>query len=95
MSMSSSNSISGCRNDDLIGPAVVGCRGDFDFTAVFEQSFLSIAPSALFVVLAALRIGYLIRKPQVVLARTFQSLKLVSDVKASLFFSLCFSLLGF
>lgn len=35
--------------DDSVGPTIHGCRGDFDFTLLFEQSFLSIAPSALLI----------------------------------------------
>lgn len=57
---------SDCLNDGSFGPAVVGCRDDFDFTKLFEQSMLSIAPSSLFVILAVLRVAYLYRRPIVV-----------------------------
>jgi ATP-binding cassette, subfamily C (CFTR/MRP), member 1 len=33
--------------DNTFGPAVHGCRNDFDFTLLFEQSFFQLAPSAL------------------------------------------------
>ncbi|KAI0845220.1 P-loop containing nucleoside triphosphate hydrolase protein [Daldinia vernicosa] len=33
---------SGCVNDELFGPTVRGCRGDFDFTIVFENVFFSL-----------------------------------------------------
>lgn len=46
-----------CINDNAFGPAVDGCRGDFDFTVVFEQSILSILPSACFITLALLRLA--------------------------------------
>ena len=68
-----------CFNDGAFGPAVVGCRDDFDFTTFFEQVLLSITPSACFELLALVRIGYLLRKPGIVLARQFQFLKLVSN----------------
>ena len=73
----SSNS-STCLNDGALGPAVVGCRDDFDFTTLFEQLLLSITSSSCFLLLAILRIGYLFRKPGIVLARQFQFLKIVS-----------------
>lgn len=37
---------SGCLNDGAIEPAVVGCRGDFDFTIKFEKIVFSLIPSA-------------------------------------------------
>lgn len=46
-------------DDSAFGPTVTGCRGDFDFTLLFEQAFLSIAPSALFLLCAAARLGAL------------------------------------
>ncbi len=67
-----------CLNDDTLGPVVIGCRDNFDFTIVFEQSVFSIVPSVLFVALAAARIARLRGKPQVVAARSFQALKIVS-----------------
>ncbi|KAF4624072.1 hypothetical protein G7Y89_g14101 [Cudoniella acicularis] len=50
-------------DDGSFGPTVVGCRGDFDFTLLFEQSFLSIAPSSLFVLLCAMRLSVLLLLP--------------------------------
>ena len=52
-----------CLNDDSFGPFVDGCRDNFDFTKVFEQSILSIAPSACFVLLALGRLVHLWGKP--------------------------------
>ncbi|KAL6901054.1 P-loop containing nucleoside triphosphate hydrolase protein [Trichoderma evansii] len=56
-------SVSACSNDDAFGPAVKGCRGNFDFTVTFEKSILSILPSACFAILAALRLVSLSRQP--------------------------------
>lgn len=70
---------SACLNDGAFGPSAVGCRDDFDFTTLFEQVLLSITPSVCFLLLALLRIGYLLQKPGIVLARQFQFLKLVSS----------------
>ncbi|KXH32504.1 hypothetical protein CSIM01_13585 [Colletotrichum simmondsii] len=44
--------------DDYFGPQV---RGYFDFTVLFEQSILSILPSALFILLVPIRISSLLR----------------------------------
>ncbi|OAA71497.1 ABC transporter, transmembrane domain, type 1 [Cordyceps fumosorosea ARSEF 2679] len=48
-----------CLNDDRVGPLVVGCRDNFDFTKTFEQLALSIAPNVSFIVIAATRIAKL------------------------------------
>jgi ATP-binding cassette subfamily C (CFTR/MRP) protein 1 len=69
-----------CRNDNTFGPFVQGCRDDFDFTIVFEQSFFSIAPSAVFILLATFRILYLSRKPRILKDGSFQIVKLVLSV---------------
>ncbi|KAK7455438.1 hypothetical protein Landi51_02642 [Colletotrichum acutatum] len=45
-------------DDDYFGPQV---RGYFDFTVLFEQSILSILPSALFILLVPVRITSLLR----------------------------------
>lgn len=67
-----------CFNDDGVGPIVHGCRHNFDFTLLFEQAFLSIAPSSLLVALATIRIAYLRRRPRIVGGKKFQILKIVS-----------------
>ncbi len=79
MAAAASNTTERCLNDDTFGPIVVGCRENFDFTLVFEQSVFSIIPSACFAVLALARIARLSRKPDVVSARAFQALKIVRD----------------
>ncbi|GKZ18301.1 hypothetical protein AbraIFM66951_000859 [Aspergillus brasiliensis] len=41
--------------DNQFGPQVSHCRGDFDFTLLFEECFFSIAPSALILLVLPLR----------------------------------------
>lgn len=41
-----------CLNDETLGPAVIGCRGDFDFTQGFAAVVLSIIPVGVFHLLA-------------------------------------------
>ncbi|KAK2036307.1 hypothetical protein LZ31DRAFT_589425, partial [Colletotrichum somersetense] len=49
-----------------MGPAVRGCRDDFDFTAKFEQAEFSIVPASIFITAALPRLFYLFRKPRLV-----------------------------
>ncbi|RSL69474.1 hypothetical protein CEP54_002250 [Fusarium duplospermum] len=51
--------------DGFLGPSVwtEGCRGGFDFTLSFQESIMSIIPSALFLLLAGPRAAYLLRSP--------------------------------
>ena len=67
-----------CLNDDTIGPAVEGCRGDFDFTLLFEQVFFRIVPSSIFLLAATTRITLLCDRSKVVAGSTFLTLKVVS-----------------
>ncbi|PWY65371.1 multidrug resistance protein MDR [Aspergillus sclerotioniger CBS 115572] len=48
--------------DDGFGPQVNHCRGGFDFTLLFEECFLSIAPSALLLLALPFRYKQLWRK---------------------------------
>ncbi|KAL2257594.1 hypothetical protein VTK26DRAFT_9425 [Humicola hyalothermophila] len=57
---------SGCPDDDSFGPAVRGCRDDFDFTIKFEKIFFTLIPAPVFIALALCRIVYLARKPVIV-----------------------------
>ena len=50
---------------------------EFDFNLPFEQLFLSIVPSALFILSTSWRIVRQFRKPNVINARAFQFIKLV------------------
>lgn len=48
--------------DNVFGPVVASpCRHGFDFTLLFEQSILSIAPSSIFLLLVPLRLFWLYR----------------------------------
>lgn len=44
------------------GPFVSGCRGDGDFTLLFEDTVLSIVPSVCFILLSLLRLWTLYSK---------------------------------
>ncbi|KLO86349.1 multidrug resistance protein [Fusarium fujikuroi] len=56
------SSVSACLNDDSLGPAVRGCRGNFDFTVAFEDVVFVIAPATAFICLGLLRILALCRR---------------------------------
>lgn len=64
-------------NDISFGPAVEGCRGNFDFTLKFEKIILSILPSAIFIALSVPRGIYLARRPIIVGGTTFRFTKIV------------------
>ncbi|KAK2026621.1 hypothetical protein LX32DRAFT_729954 [Colletotrichum zoysiae] len=49
--------------DRVFGPAVQGCRSDFDFTLLFHDSILAILPSAVLIILASIRITTLVYRP--------------------------------
>lgn len=66
-------------NDAHFGPIVENCRDNFDFTLVFQDTILSLVPSAITSVCAALRILYLRKRPPLITAKKLQLLKLVSD----------------
>jgi hypothetical protein len=68
---------SGCLNDADLGPAVQGCRNDFDFTLRFEKIFLSILPAAIFIALSIPRIVFLVRRPKVARGLAWQITKQV------------------
>lgn len=66
------------RCDDFDFRPVSGCRGDFDFSLVFEHTILSLAPSSIFLVLSAARLFTLLRrrKQKIATGRTLQLCKL-------------------
>lgn len=74
------NSSSSCTRDadGAFGPAVVGCRGNFDFTITFEQYFFSLTPSVLLLLIAPWRLRILSRMRQKVNGNRLRSAKLVS-----------------
>ncbi|KAI6361085.1 hypothetical protein MCOR25_006549 [Pyricularia grisea] len=51
--------------DRVFGPAVQGCRSDFDFTLLFQDTVLGILPSSLLIILAAARLVVLARRPAI------------------------------
>lgn len=69
--------VSTCVNDNSLGPAVQGCRGDFDFTLRFQRTFFAILPAAVFIALALPRIAWLAVKPRIVSGTLQQFTKLV------------------
>ena len=50
------------RVDDTFGPWAGSCRGGFDFTLLFEESFLSLLPLCLLLLAVPLRVLYLIKR---------------------------------
>jgi ABC-type multidrug transport system fused ATPase/permease subunit len=67
-----------CRNDESLGPGVLGCRDEFDFTIFFELVFFGLLPAGVFVPLALWRAAWLARKPVVVQAPYLQVAKLIA-----------------
>jgi hypothetical protein len=67
-------------NDDLFGPFIQGCRSNFDFTLLFEQSILSIPPAALLLVLAPPRLVRLIQSRRKTGPTPIRSIKSVSAI---------------
>ncbi|KAH9885545.1 P-loop containing nucleoside triphosphate hydrolase protein [Xylariomycetidae sp. FL2044] len=69
---------SGCRDDGSLGPAVRGCRDDFDFTITFESIVFALIPTSVFVALCAPRILYLTRRPVLVGGALLRGAKLTA-----------------
>lgn len=63
--------------DDVFGPVVAECARAFDFTLLFEESILSILPSAILILLAPVRLLALRKRPRIVGGSTLQLVKLV------------------
>jgi ATP-binding cassette subfamily C (CFTR/MRP) protein 1 len=75
------NSSTGCalHGDDVFGPQVEPCLRSFDFTLLFEDTLLSAAPSALFLLIVPVRLYFLRNaRKRVVGGSAFQAMKLVS-----------------
>lgn len=70
-------SFSSCISDASFGPAVRGCRGDFDFTLKFEKIFLSIIPTSVFLAISLPRLVYLTRRPTIIRGLVLRSIKSV------------------
>lgn len=72
----------GCSSDQSLGPAVQGCRDNFDFTIKFEQVFFSILPASIFVALSLPRIAYLAYRRALVGGPLLRSAKTVRSLVA-------------
>lgn len=79
VSIANASAVISCRNDFTLDPFVEGCRGDFDFTLLFELVVLSVVPSVCFLVLSSFRIWSLRRKPVLIRGSLLSLGKLVSD----------------
>ena len=74
----------GIESDNAFGPSVSAeCRGGFDFTLLFEELFLSIAPLVVVSLLIPLRVRELCSRTQNILVGAIYHLKLVGYVTLS------------
>ena len=78
--MTSSLSLDCARVDDTFGPYAGDCRGGFDFTLLFEECILTIAPLGLLLVVAPWRLWYLFRKQKKVVWSPLIAFKLVRGI---------------
>src|SRR3569833_3057457 len=75
--------------DDVFGPTIASsCRGGFDFTLLFEQALLGIAPAVIFALAFPPRFAYLARTETKTLAGPLRVWKLVDMLSLSLSLSL-------
>ena len=80
--------------DNSFGPVVESsCRGGFDLTLLFEQIFLSIVPSALFMAMLPFRLASLYKVGRVAYPGRLCYIKLVR--RSFFFFSLPFFFFSF
>jgi hypothetical protein len=79
--MAMNDSIPAClpTADNVFGPVVDGCRDGFDFTLLFEQSIMSIVPSALLLLAFPVRYVYLHKQDVKAQTALISWLKLVSS----------------
>lgn len=76
-----SHNLSSCAQiDDTFGPYALHCRGNFDFTLLFEESILTILPLSLLLVFVPFRLLYLFRKQKKVNDGPLVHLKLVGSL---------------
>ncbi|PGH17633.1 hypothetical protein AJ79_00994 [Helicocarpus griseus UAMH5409] len=71
--------------DNTLGPHASYCRGGFDFTLLFEESILTIAPLALLLFISPLRILYLVKKEKKVIGGPLLLSKIVAITIFSIF----------
>lgn len=72
--------------DDTFGPYAKNCRGDFDFTLLFEETILSILPICLLIVIVPFRVIYLARREIKVNRSFWLLLKLVRRFSSTFIF---------
>lgn len=77
------------RADDAFGPFIDGCRQNFDFTLLFEQSILTIVPSIVLLILTPLRLLQLYRSNAKTLPNRIYTAKLVRLFYYALSSALC------
>lgn len=66
--------------DRGFGPTIRWCRLGFDFSLLFQQTILSILPSAVFIILAVVRVGLVSRRPAVVASGWLSAVKPVREL---------------
>lgn len=71
-----------CISDQSFGPAVEGCRDNFDFTIKFERVVFMLIPTTIFIAISLPRLLYLMRRPVIVNggSKFLQAAKLVRDL---------------
>ncbi|KAE9378324.1 putative multidrug resistance protein [Stipitochalara longipes BDJ] len=82
------------KSDDVFGPIVQGCRSNFDFTLLFEQTILSIGPAALLLIFAPPRVIRLLRSPKKTLSsrlRLYKTCACIALVGVQLGLLICWS----
>ncbi|KUJ15922.1 P-loop containing nucleoside triphosphate hydrolase protein [Mollisia scopiformis] len=65
-------------SDNAFGPIVQGCRSNFDFTLLFEQSILSIGPAALFLLAAPPRLTSLFKSKKKTIPNRYRTFKAIT-----------------
>lgn len=65
--------------DRSFGPYALNCRGGFDFTVLFEESILTLAPVGLSILISPFRILHLLKREKKVVPDALGVLKLVSS----------------
>jgi hypothetical protein len=69
--------------DATFGPQITSSCRTFDFTRLFEEAFLSIAPSTVFLIFASFRASRIFSKQPIVRKGRLHGFKLVSVTRAS------------
>jgi ATP-binding cassette, subfamily C (CFTR/MRP), member 1 len=67
--------------DRSFGPYAQSCRGGFDFTVLFEESILTLAPIGFVILISPFRIVHLLQREKKVVPNALGILKLVSSAR--------------